>query len=104
MEVTPISKVSIGPTGLLVVTPVLRPSDDLEFVYRAARSTRWLADLRALTVVSDARLSHAEAFGCILESAAGEYGLSLVLTKDTDWSNTPPDVREKIKNGAKHAA
>lgn len=104
MKTASISQIGLDSSGLLVVTPVLRPGEGLEFIYRAALSTRWLPDLRALTIVSDSRLSHSEAFQCIVASAKDEYGLKLIITKGTDWSNVPAKVRAEIEAGANHAA
>jgi hypothetical protein len=79
-----------------MVSPELPADENFEFIWRAARSTRWLPDLRVLTVTADARLSPIEALECILASTSGEYGVNLVLTPSTAWLNVPAALQSDL--------
>jgi len=96
MRSVPISQITLNSQGILEVTPDLPANEDFEFIWRAARSARWLSEYRSLTVATDSRLSAVEALECILISASGEYGVNLVLIPSTNWSNISTTLQREL--------
>jgi sugar (pentulose or hexulose) kinase len=92
-----VAMISLDAKGRPVIKPVLPPEEDFEFVWRAARSTRWIPALRALAIVEDSKLSPTDSVRCILESTAGEYGCNLVLTDQTDWAGVPSSLQGQLR-------
>jgi hypothetical protein len=90
-------KVSLDSRGSPVVTPSISPEEDFEFLWRAAMSTRWLPEERAVGVAPDSRLSPEVAMRCIVKSLAGEYGCRLELTDATEWVQVPQSVRSLLR-------
>lgn len=98
MCIVPVAKISIDANGHPVVKPALPCTEDFEFIWRAARSTRWNPEQRSLFIVADSKLSLLDSVRCILESTSGEYGCKLVLTDDTDWTGIPTSLQGQLRD------
>src|SRR5690242_19938063 len=98
MRTVPVAKISLDASGHPVVKPALPSTEDFEFIWRAARSTRWNPELRSLFIVGDSKLSLPDSMRCILDSTSSEYGCKLVLTDDTDWTDIPTSLQWQLRD------
>jgi len=94
MQDEAIAEIGIDGDGRVFIRPA---SGDYEFVYRAGMEVYWQP--------AAGRLSHPEVrswnpvqwFRQIVAAVASEYGVRLIPTGITAWSNVPPDVRAEIE-------
>ena len=81
----------------ICVVPVLPPSFDYQFVYRAARSARWNVASQMFYLLPIPGWSHLDSFRSIVGSVAAEYGELLVGDQSTIWTDVPAFVRSEIE-------
>jgi hypothetical protein len=97
MRQVPIAQVEVAASGLLHVKPSIPDSHDFEHIYRTATGVQWRKDLRVLAPARVVELSLAQWFGEIVDAAAGEYGVRLILTPETKWVNVPERLKVEIE-------
>jgi len=99
MRTLNINQIRLAEEGQLLVVVDLAPEEDFAFIYRAGMEIGWRPAERALASPAP-RLggwSYADWFRQILRAAAGEYGATLVIDRNTTWS-VPVDVRRQIES------
>jgi len=91
LQVEAIVEVGIA-EGRLYVRP---SSTSFDYIYRAGKGIYWNAAAGRLgQTVKDE--DHRECFDRIIEAAAGECGVHLVITPATVWTNVPDELRDAI--------
>jgi hypothetical protein len=91
-ELVAILEVHYNPATGLMVIPALPEDANYDAVYRSATSVRWNEAARALHMIPRADRSERsplDAWRCICEAVASEYGDELVLTPHTVYRGLP---------------
>ena len=88
-----IVEVSLNSGGKLFVVPKLPAESDYRFIYRTATGVRWLPAERALTPADMGTSSPQFWFNKIVHAVQDEYGVQLVVTDATKWTNIPESLR-----------
>jgi hypothetical protein len=94
MTIDEIAEVRINRDGKLLVRPQV---SDFPYIYRAAMEVGWDADNRTLFSNKPLEWSYLHWFRQIVAAAAGEYGVRLVITPQTTWSDVPDALRAEIE-------
>jgi hypothetical protein len=94
MTVDEIVEVRIDDGGRLLVRPQV---GTFPHIYRAAMEVRWDPDNRTLFSPKPREWSYLRWFQQIVAAAAGEYGVHLVITRDTTWTNVPDALRVEME-------
>lgn len=94
MTIDEIAEVRIDGGGKLLVRPQL---GTFPYIYRAAMEVQWDADNSALYSPTPREWSYLRWFQQIVAAVAGEYGVRLVVTPQTTWTNVPAALRTEIE-------
>lgn len=85
--------VEIDSDGKLCVMPTSR---EFSYIYRAAREVGWDHARRCLLTPTPREWTHSQWFRQIVDAVAQEYGVRLVLTERTVWTNVADAMRAAI--------
>lgn len=97
MKEEAVSEVGIDERGSLY----LRPSNtSFEYIYRAGKEVHWDPERRLLHSPKPREWSYVRWFEQIIAAAVEEYGVRLMLTPSTVWSNVPTDLRAAISKAS----
>jgi hypothetical protein len=94
MTIDEIVEVRIDEGGRLLVRPQV---GTFPHIYRAAMEVRWDSDNRALFSPKPREWSYLRWFQQIVAAAADEYGVRLIITPRTTWSDVPDALRAEIE-------
>jgi len=91
-----IVSVEIDGDGKLCVIPATK---DFALIYRVATEVGWDPIRRCLVSPQLREGMYPMWFRQILAAAADEYGVRLLLTPETHWTNIPDDLRLEMSAG-----
>jgi hypothetical protein len=94
MTIDKIAEVRIDGDGKLSVRPQVCV---FPYIYRAAMEVQWDPDNRTLFSPKPSEWSYLHWFRQIVAAAADEYGVRLVITPQTTWSDVPDALRTEIE-------
>jgi hypothetical protein len=94
MVIDEIVEVRIDADGKLLVRPQVRT---FPYIYRAAMQVGWDPDNRTLFSPKPREWSYLQWFRQIVAAASDEYGVRLVITPQTAWSDVPDALRAEIE-------
>jgi Integron Cassette Protein Hfx_Cass5 len=94
MTIDEIVEVRIDGGGKLLVRPQV---GTFPYIYRAAMEVGWDPDNRTLFGPKPREWSYLRWFQQIVATVEGEYGVRLVITPQTTWTNIPDALRAEIE-------
>ena len=93
IEVEEIAEIGIDGAERLYVKPV---SHDFSHIYRAAMQVHWSPEGRFLYSPKPREWSYLKWYGQILGAAKSEYGVSLLVTENTNWVGVGDGLKDEI--------
>jgi hypothetical protein len=102
-ESVDIAEVAVDASGRVVVTPAPSAQSDFSFIYRAAMEVTWIPETKSLVGGVPREWSKLRWFNNIVGAVLSEYGIKLVCTPSTRWTNVHEELRKEIEAWSKRA-